>query len=137
MQANIRHILLSGVASVAVLWGAARAEPMSNPAPPAASHAEVIEATVSYLDRHCGVEPSCGTGEPLLVSLLDGWESDVRLKVADLVSMRFGFALQEQNGQLSAPVDDLAPVFLSDYNQVPMLPAHSIEVRRQRNEAWR
>ncbi len=143
MQSTVRHTLLStaaaiAVAAVALPWGAAvHAGPMDEPPTPPASQDELLNAAVSYLERNCGVQPDCGRGEPLLVNLMDGWEHDVRIKIADLVAVRFGFSLPERHEQLTAPTDDWAPAFLSDYIQVTLSPAHSIEVRRQRHESWR
>ena len=110
---------------------------MAEEARPVASQAQLLSSTVSYLEQNCGVQPYCGTGEPLIVTLLEGWERDVRLKLADLVAVRFGFSLPEQHEQFVAPTDDWAPVFYSDYNQVTLSPAHSIEVRRRQYDPWR
>ncbi|NND67520.1 MAG: hypothetical protein HKN19_08035 [Halioglobus sp.] len=138
MKSNTQHILLSVVAAIAVLCSAAvKGAPMAEDAAPAASQAQLLASAVSYLEQGCGLQPYCGSGEPLLVTLLEGWERDVRLKLADLVAVRFGFALPEQHEQFIAPVENWAPVFHSDYHQVTLSPAHSIKVRSKRYEPWR
>ncbi len=138
MQSNIRHTLLSAVTAIALLWaGAVSGAPMDEEPAPAVSRQALLSDAVSFLERNCGAVPYCGAGEPILVTLLEGWERDVRLKLADLVAVRFGFTLPEQYEQFVAPTDDWAPVFYSDYQQVTVSPAHSIELRRLRNEPWR
>ena len=139
MQSNYRQRnLFSAVAAIGCLWASgAFSGPMDEVPAPALSQQAVLSDTVSFLERNCGALPYCGAGEPLLVTLLEGWERDVRLKLADLVAVRFGFTLPEQYEQFSAPTNDWAPVFYSDYQQVTVSSVHTIDLRRLRHEPWR
>lgn len=144
MQTNIQSTLLSAVAANAVAaiavaaiallcTSAVQAGPMDEAEiAPGSLKAQAFSEAVAYLERNCDDQLFCGTDEPIIVSLLQGWERDVRLKLADLVAVRFGFALPEQREQLEAPVDDWTPAFLSDYDTVTLSPAHAIEMRRLR-----